>query len=620
MAKGAPKKSKKDRLETIEAGEMLGPDCPVRALGHMNATYYFADPIGQVRALRANDMTTNNLISLFQSEIGWLEKNCRAQSRRGTSGMDKTTWHNPTAVARLIAACRREGFFDPDVQTRGPGIWPFDAELMIGEEFAGSEQLVIHTGDRVGWITFSGGRMNEIEWEKAGVRLGEFVYPASAPQPGVGDDSATAEDIEDLTAMFNRWKWREGATVTQLLLGHVVCQILLALMPYRPSAWIQAVTGGGKSKLLDFLETLVQGRALRYENATAAGLREDFKGQNEARPVYINEAESTEDNRRLQGLIEMARYVYTAGEGGYRRGGSQGAAHSPTAMFMFAAVDPPPLLPQDANRIVMMRMAPLKVTSAQMEAFEEEMPALARRLAPKLARRAVEIYPMFAGALNTFRKALIAAHHTPRTANTIGVLLAAAHLVQHAAPPDDSDAEEWAKQLDARILASKNDTRSNEGLCLLRLKTHLVKPWKSSEDTPLGHYIRGAVHGGGASSLDTTSDQAAIKRYGVAIVTRKDPETGIKKKWIAVANRHEGIIEVFKGSRWAAGGHIEPLRQLDGAFAPSSPVHFAGSSDRATLLPVRYFPQQEIGQGDTEVEDLDLPAAGDGAAEGAGDA
>lgn len=603
--KGGSKKTGDDRLETIKAGEALGPDCPVRALGHMNATYYFADPIGQVRGLRANDMTTNNLISLFQSEIGWLEKNCKAQSRRGTSGMDKTTWHNPTAVTRLIAACRREGFFDPETQTRGPGIWPFAAELMVGEEFAGAEQLVIHTGDRVGWITFSGGRMNEIEWEKAGVRLGEFVYPASAPQPGVGDEAATAEEIEEISNMINRWKWREGATVPQLLLGHIVAQILLALMPYRPSAWIQAVTGGGKSKLLDFLETLVQGRALRYENATAAGLREDFKGTNEARPVYINEAESTEDNRRLQGLIEMARYVYTAGEGGYRRGGSQGAAHSPTAMFMFAAVDPPPLLPQDANRIVMMRMAPLKVTSAQMEAFEEEMPALARRLAPRLARRAVEIYPMFAGALNTFRKALIAAHHTPRTANTIGVLLSAAHLVQHASPPDDSDAEEWAKQLDARILASKNDVRSNEGLCLLRLKTHLVKPWKSSEDTPLGHFIRGAAHGA-TSTLDAASDLAAIKRYGVAIVTRTQPGDTQKRKWVAVANRHEGIIEVFKGSRWAAGGHIEPLRQLEGAWTPPNSVHFSGSSDRATLLPIKYFPQVEIGQYDNDVEDLDV--------------
>lgn len=602
--KGGSKKSSDDRLETIEAGETLGANCPVRALGHMNATYYFADPIGQVRAMRANDMTTNNLISLFQSEIGWLEKNCAAKSRRGTSGLDKTSWHGPTAVARLIAACRREGFFDPDTQTRGPGIWPFDAELMVGEDFAGSEQLVIHTGDRIGWVTYSGGKP-EIEWQRAGVRLGDFVYPACAAQPGVGDEAATPDEIEAIVAMINRWKWREGVTIPQLLLGHIVCQILLAVMPFRPSAWIQAVTGGGKSTLLNFIELLLQGRALKYENATAAGLREDFKGRNEARPVYINEAESTEDNRRLQGLVEMARYVYTAGEGSYRRGGSQGAAHSPTAMFMFAAVDPPPLLPQDANRIVMMRMAPLKVNSEQMERFEEEMPALARELAPKLSRRALEIYPLFPEALNLFRKGLIACHHTPRTANTIGVLLAAAHLVQHGSLPDESDVNEWAKQLDARILASKNDVRSNEGMCLLHLKTRPVKPWKSSEDTPLGRYIIGAAHGG-VSTGDTSSDQAAIKRYGVAIVRRGDPVSGERKAWVAVANRHQGILEIFKGTRWANGGHIEPLRQLDGAFAPASPVHFVGSSDRATLLPLKYFPQVEMGQHENDVEDLDV--------------
>lgn len=614
MAKrGTPKKTGAGdgRLEAIKVGETLGTDCPVRALGHMNGTYYFADPIGQVRAFRANDMTTNNLISLFQSKVSWLEKWCAAQSKRGTSGMDKTTWHNPTAVARLISACIREGFFDPDTQTRGAGIWPFSAELMVGEEFAGAEQLVIHTGDRIGWVTFSAGAV-EIDWQKAGVRLGDFVYPASAPQPGIGDTPASAEDIERLMAMLNRWRWREGETIPQLLLGHIVCQILLAVMPFRPSAWIQAVTGGGKSTLLAMIEFLLQGRALKYENATAAGLREDFKGRNEARPVYINEAESTDNNQRLMGLVEMARYVYTAGEGSYRRGGSQGAAHSPTAMFMFAAVDPPPLLPQDANRIVMMRMAPLNVTSEQMERFDEEMPALAREIAPKLARRAVEIYPMFAGALNCFRKALIAKHHTPRTANTIGVLLAAAHLIQHASPPDDSDADEWARKLDARILASKNDTRSNEGLCLLRLKTFLVRPWKTSEDTPLGDFIRRALHNG--NSLDAANDLAAIKRYGIAVVRRKDA-SGERKTWIAVANRHEGILEVFKGSRWPNGGHIEPLRQLDGAFAPPNAVHFAGSSDRATLLPIRYFPQVEIGQDEKDIEDLDVVRTGQGAAD-----
>ncbi len=609
--KGGSKKGVDDgRLETIKVGDVLGTDCPVRALGHMNQTYYFCDPVGEVVSLRPNEMTTNNLISLFKSEISWLEKHCKAQSRRGTSGMDKTSWHGPTAVARLISACRREGFFDPDTQTRGPGIWPFKADLMVGEDFAGADQLVIHTGDRIGWVTYDNGQV-EIEWQRAGVRLGDFVYPASAATPGVGDVAATEDEIEQICAMIDRWRWREGGTIPQLLLGHIVCQILLAVMPYRPSAWIQAVTGGGKSTLLTFIELLMQGRALKYENATAAGLREDFKGKNEARPVYINEAESSENNQRLQGLVEMARYVYTAGEGSYRRGGSQGAAHSPTAMFMFAAVDPPPLLPQDANRIVMMRMAPLKVTSEEMERFDEQMPVLARALAPKLARRAIEVYPMFAGALNSFRKGLIAKNHTPRTANTIGVLLAAAHLIKHAAPPDDSDVDEWARQLDARILASKNDVRSNEGLCLLRLKTHLVRPWKTSEDTPLGEYIRQAVHNGAR----VNDDLKVIKRYGVAVVMRAHPTTGEKQKWVAVANKHEGILDVFKTSRWPNGGHIEPLRQLEGAFAPTSAVHFAGSSDRATLLPIKYFPQLALNQNDGDIEDLDAGAGGQEAAD-----
>jgi hypothetical protein len=90
------------------------------------------------------------------------------------------------------------------------------------------------------------------------------------------------------------------------------------------------------------------------------------------------------------------------------------------------------------------------------------------------------------------------------------------------------------------------------------------------------------------------------------VVRRKHPVTAERQTWVAVANRHQGILEIFKGTRWANGGHIEPLRQLDGAFAPASPVHFVGSSDRATLLPLKYFPQVDVGQHENDIEDLDV--------------
>lgn len=600
MAKRGENRSAKGSFaatEKVKAGELLGHDCPVKALGHSNNVYYFSDPVGQVRAVRAGEMTPNGLISLFLGDVAWLERQCPVESKR-SKGQDRTSWHNPTAVQRLISACRREGFFDPVTQTRGPGIWPFTNDVFVGEEFAAAAQLVIHTGDRIGWVTYEAHSVR-IEWQPAGVKLGEFVYPASAPEAAPGDVAATQEEVAEIVDTLHRWPWRDGPTVPQLVLGHIVCQVLPAALPYRPTGWIQARSGSGKSTLLSFLEGLGQGRALRYDNATAAGLREDFKIRNDARPVYLNEAEVSEDNRRMQGLIEMARYCYTAGEGTYRRGGSQGAAHALTSMFLFAAVEPPPLLPQDANRIAMMRIGDLKVTGEEMERFEEQMPEIAKRLAPKLARRVIEIFPLFAPTLNIFRKGLLERKHTPRMANTLGTLLAAAHLVQWGAIPDKSDVDEWAEQLHAKLLANRDDHRSFEGLCLMHLQTFLVAPYRSGEQSPLGEYIRRAIH-----AKEPRDDIKVIKRYGLAVVSRKDAESK-RVKWLAVSNKHQGLEGIFKGTRWAAGAWVETLRLLPGAIASPQPVHFAGAQDRATLIPISKFPDLPVMMGDGDVQDLD---------------
>jgi len=583
MAKRGGSKKDQDRFETVETGELL-EGCPVRPLGYNGDSYFVSDTAGQIRVLRPRDLQSPSMIlSLFHGDDAWLRKECPTDSRRAKTGQSRVAWHNSTAEGRIMRACLREGFFDTGKHVRGPGIWPFSAELMVGEEFAGSEQLVIHTGDKVGWVTY-GALGPVIDWMKAGIKLGEFVYPSTAPQPAPGDESAAVEEIDDLVAAFGRWPWKDDAeTVCQLLLGHVSCQFIPAAIPHRPGAWVQGRSGSGKSTLLTFLKNLTQGRALRYENATAAGLRDDFRERNEARPVYINEAESSEDNRRIQNLIEMARYVYDVDEGAYRRGGSQGSSHNPTTIFVFAAVEPPPLLPQDANRIAMLRLGKLAVTSEQMERFDEEMPAKARALAPKLARRVIEVYPLFPQAFAAFRKGLLEKEHTPRTANTFGVLLAAAHIVQFGSVPDDSDVAEWASRLDGRLLASREDYQSNEDLCLSHLCTTLISPFRSGEQTPIGEFIRKHLH---------EKDQAAkgvLRKFGLSIVKCEMPGTDVKT-WLAVANNHQALDGIFKGTRWAGGAWITPLRQLEGAAPSRHSYGFEGKACRATLIPASHFP------------------------------
>lgn len=581
MARRGAKNSKSsfDNTEKVAPGELLGGDCPVRALGHAKSSYYFSDPVGQVREVRAGEMTPNGLISLFLGQVQWLEKNCPVESKRA-KGQDRTSWHNPTAVQRLISACRRAGFFNPKTQTRGPGVWPFNADLMVGEDFAGSDQLVIHTGDRVGWVTFSAGHPS-IEWQAAGVKIGDFVYPSSATQKALADDAPTDQELDDYLGLLKKWRWIDGEDVPWLVFGWICCSFIPAALPFRPTGYVQGGTGCGKSALLEFVQISSMDRALKYENATSTRIREDFGDQNEVRPVIINEAETGEDNRRILSLIEMARYVYTAGEGRYGRGGTSGSDTTVISQFLFAAIEPPPLLPQDANRIAMMRLGRLTVTSVEMERFEQEMPALARRMGPKIARRVIEIWPLFAPTLNQFRTGLIAHKHSPRSANTFGVLLAMAHLVRFAGPPDDSDVAEWAQKMDAKLLANRDDHRTTEGLCFMHLMTFRCGPHRSGDLQPLGDYVRRAIH-----RKNPDEDLRTIRRYGLTVVTIDDA-TGKSVKWLAISNRHQGLEEVFRGTSWAKGGWSSALRLFDGAKPSPRPIWFAGAQDRATLLPAR---------------------------------
>jgi hypothetical protein len=613
VAKRGEKTSKGsfDKTEKVKAGELLGADCPVKALGHTKGTYYFSDPVGQVRDMRAGEMTPNGLISLFGGQVGWLEQNCPVESKR-SKGQDRTSWHNPTAVQRLVSACRRAGFFNPATQTRGPGIWPFNADLMVGEEFAGADQLVIHTGDRVGWVMYSQGRP-EIEWLPAGAKIGDFVYPASAPQAAPGDVAPTEDEIEQFLQLLSRWNWVDGPDVPWLFFGWLCTSYIPAALPFRPTGYVQGGTGCGKSALLECTSIASMDRALKYENATATRIREDFGNQNEVRPVIINEAETSEDNRRLMSLIEMARYVYTAGEGRYGRGGSSGSDTTVISQFLFAAIEPPPLLPQDANRICMLRLGKLRVSSDQMERFEQEMPAIARRLGPKLARRVVEVFPLFAQALHLFRTGLIAKKHSPRSANTFGVLLAMAHLVRWGAVPDASDVDEWATKMDAKLLATRDDHRSTEGLCLMRLLTFRCGPMRDGDQQPLGEYINAALH-----ARDPDVDLRIIKRYGISVVTASAAEGEPEEKFVAVSNRHEGLEEVFKGTGWAKGGWVNAFRLFTGARPSPNPIWFAGSKDRATLLPAALFPKSpgDTFMGNYERVDFNPRPAVDGESEG----
>ena len=568
-----------DSGTSIEASNPLGEKSPVRAIGHLKKDYYFINAVGELISLKQNEMSPRGVLTnLFLGDAEYLQKLGPPSRRQSNAAGDEATpWDHDAVVIKLMKGCRRAGFFDPSKQLRGIGVWPYSSELELMEGFEDVRTLIVHCGTELRVVQYAGGTVT-IDKSPPGVRIGDYVYPAMPPDPVPADLSASEDEVELVLNRLSSWNYRDGDLIPWLLLGWLGTAYLPAGCPYRPTAWLQGPSQCGKSSLARYIYTLLMRSAAWYDDATPARLRDEFREELGAKPIIINEAEVSEDNRTLQKLIELARYCYTPGEGVSGRGGSDGFASIITANWLFACIEPPPLLAQDANRIVMARLDDLNITADDLEAFEEEAPAEARRLGPKLKRRMIEAWPLFPSVLNAYRKALIKAGHKARQANTFGVLLSAAWMLRYKSVPDETDVAEMVEQLDPRLLAARQFSLSPQEECLTHLLTFHLSKWRGGETQPveelMQEYITGGEHADAA--------QRTLKRNGLAIVRRDD------RTYLAIASNHSALGTVYKGTRWAGGSWASTLAMTRGAIG-SAKVRFSGPQQRCTLIPQHYF-------------------------------
>src|SRR5690606_17311575 len=107
-------------------------------------------------------------------------------------------------------------------------------------------------------------------------------------------------------------------------------------LKWRPHVWVTGSTATGKSTLHELLELLFDGGALHTADATEAGLRQ-ILGQ-QTLPVFFDELEANEDNRRARAIIGLARLASSGAD--MHRGGQDHHGHEFTARscFLFSSI------------------------------------------------------------------------------------------------------------------------------------------------------------------------------------------------------------------------------------------------------------------------------------------
>lgn len=593
-----------------------GPDfegllehCPVVPLGHAEGVYWFSDGVGQVRRLTRQGLGVSGVVDLFGGRTVWLKDWFPLNSKRGNDG-----WNNVEAAAFLVEACVREGFFDPD-RVRGPGIWPAAAPHAAVDEGGDDPRVVVHCGDVLVIADWDEGGRLRLAGKRAGTRVGDYVYKTTGlPEPRPAKAPADPDDVAALHRFVCNWTWRRGDDDAWLFLGGAAAGFVPALLPYRPVVLLEGDSGVGKSALFSLLRGLYGRAALAYENTTAAHLRDKLAATAAARAVIVNELESREDNRRAAEIVELFRYSYTRGEGGWGRGGTAGGeGRGADVMAFLGAITPPPADAQDANRRVVLRLDPLQASEADIALFDERLAEMVR-LGPALRTRMLAQWPRYGATFAAYRRALIRHGHSARGGATWGTVLACADLLLCEQAPTEAEADLWALKLAAERLALDSGLAAPEHERLWsHLLTSRVERWQGGERAAVNDVIAEALEAG---EMGADLALQTLKRYGLTLTAVAG------ERWLAVADKHSGLNDLFRGTAWAGGAWVSLLGRLPGAQRSPSVIRFGRQADsrgartdireKAWLLPLAALPGGDL---------PDDPPGGDaaGPAHGIGD-
>lgn len=565
------------------------PDpCDVTPLGVDDAGRYWFSTVRGNLVCKPGAGLTAGVVSneLFVGEIGFLRDQWKARSTR-------EVWDNVSCAAALVQACALMGSFDPR-NVRGPGIWwEGDAEWTE----AGPGPVVLHCGDQIGRAAWKKGKLAKIKWQRAGCRIGRYVYKGGlAPLPRPADDPATDAEVESLAEFLGTWNLADGSAAVDLLMGLSGLSYVPGLPRHRPYGVLVGNTTVGKSTMFRLFQALHgghHGAAWRKERMTAALCRDHFRNTRSAGLILFNEFEY--DKPEARAMIPVLRDHYTRGEGGWGRGGPDGVDEDGADFSaIVGGINPPPFDDQDANRQVVIAMLPLVDTADAAEVDRCMVRAMA--LGPKLLRRLLEFLPLwpvayaaYAGALKASRKGDPA---LDRAINTYGTVLAFNDVLRFGAVRQER-LESWGKRL-AWTASTSDERRSLGQRALDRLLSHRVNQWVGGDQHTVAEFLLENLN-----THDFEGPLSAVRRLGITWTDVGPGRDMAEGRWLAISTTFSGVSDLFaKVEALDEGRWQRALLSLEGARRTDA-VRFgrhdfgAGASKelrtRAILIPVEHL-------------------------------
>lgn len=529
------------------------PYRPFKALGYDGDHYYYL-PRGteQVVSVRRGSHTSPAELMAMAPFEWW-----QHAYPKGNEGID---WQ--LAASDCMRMCERRGVYSLK-NVRGRGAW-YD-----------NGASVLHLGDRL---------IVDGETRVIADHDSQFIYTRQSPMEStIGAVEATDAEAKQVFDTFCKLNWSKPLH-GWIAAGWAALAPVCGSLPWRPHIWLTAPRGAGKSWVQDHVVSPLLGQSalIVQGGTTEAGIRQHIK--QDARPVVFDEAEAEnqQGQKRMQGVIELARQSSSESSAEIIKGTSQGGgmAFRMRSMFMLGSINVSLVQAADESRFSVVSLkAPSKAPGevARFKEFAREVDALfSAEFCAAVRARTYKLIPVIRENAAVMSQAVAEVMSNQRIGDQFGTLLAGAVSLSRSDVITLEEARKWVEGIDLSD-AEEQEQASDEENCLNAiLQTQLRMDVSAGVYTrTIAEAIQCASGRAFIGNIDPTEANAVLARHGIQV----DGE------WLLISNTHAELSKLLRDTPWA-GGWKRVLARLPGAGASTSPVRFAGVQSRVVRVPI----------------------------------
>lgn len=573
-------------------------NCPVKPLGYLGATYFYLDPLGQLRGLTKHD--AQNIMMLFAGKLPQLYHGFpKMVADRKTGAVYRKPEHfeHQLACSAMITACGERGLFNPEGAVRGVGAWTDD-----------DGNLVYHAGDKL---------LIGAEQLDPGMHQGK-IYPAypAIPHPAAAAKDDVAGQVLEVIAS---WCWERPDIDPMIMLGVVCVEMMGGALAWRPTIWLTAERGAGKSSFQELLKHLHGPKGLiQSTDTTKSGITSQIG--HSSLPVALDELEPGDaGSGKEKAIIELARVASSGGQ--WLRGSAdqKGASGNIYSAFLFSSIlIPGALKAQDRSRLVIMSLKTLPDTAAPLKLRAETW----RKRGAAIKRALIDRWPSWQTRYDLWREAFEPHGITGRNADNYATIMAMAQMAQSADLPSAEELAGWAAKVAKHVRGSIDEIGSDAEDVVTHLLSQQFDPFRRGERLTIAAWVKAAgwrpragrrLFGGQGDGSDYIADQEdratlaehakkannSLASIGLRVIGT--PEAPVL---FVATKKLQGLRDLFDRSEWAEGAWCQSLTRIKGARANCGPRYLDGQQTKGTEVPFASMPGLLAFDGDV----VDTPA------------